>query len=319
MTKKRLLDIDIAIAISIILVVYGHLLFDDSLPDWYVKSRTVVYNFHMPLFMFFSGFLMALSYKPIQNGKEYGSFIWKKAQKFIPAYLFFSAVFLVLETLRNGFTAEQLKIDLMDVVLSPSKAAAGFLWYIYILLQYYVILPLIMWLGKKHWSLILILGIACHLLNVTTSFLNLDLFCYYLLFVVLGILANTYFETYYKFISKLGWIFLVVFLVQICFNVIDTSKMVLGLLSIPSIHYLSIQLEKTVLASQLSNIGRLTYYIYLMNTLVMGSLYVILSSYFKLELNLMWIIILFLSGIFIPMFVYKQIIRRVPVLNMIIK
>lgn len=318
MKKKRLLDIDIAIALSIILVVYGHLLFDSSFPDWYIKSRTLVYKFHMPLFMFFSGFLMALSYKPIHNKTEYLSFISKKARKFIPAYLLFSVLFLVLETLRIGFTTEQLKTDVTDILFSPSKAPAGFLWYIYVLFQYYMILPLIMWLEKKHWSLILILGALVHFID-GTSFLNLDLFFYYFLFIVLGVLAYTHFAKYYNFVVKFGWMFLIAFLVQISFNLFEASKLMLGLLSIPSIHYIAIQLEKTKMVSQLINIGRYTYYIYLMNTLVMGTLYLVFISYFNIELNLLLILVLFLCGIFIPIIIYKNIIRKVPILNKIIQ
>ncbi|MEY8847878.1 acyltransferase family protein [Psychroserpens sp. XS_ASV72] len=317
MKKKRLLDIDIAIGLSIILVVYGHLLFDSSFPEWYVKSRAIVYKFHMPLFMFFSGFLMALSYKPIHNKSEYFSFVKKKAGKFIPAYLLFSILFLLLETLHSEFSMQQLKVDLKDILLSPSKAPAGFLWYIYILLQYYVVLPFIMWLLNKHWSLILILGVLFFFIDFS-SFLNLDLFSYYLIFIVFGILAYTYFDQYYKFIVKFGWIFLIAFLVQIFFNVIEASKAILGMLSIPSVHFVAIQLEKTKIATQLGNIGRYTYYIYLMNTLVMGIIYVALSSFFELKINVLIIIVLFLCGIFVPIYIYKYIIRKVPILNKII-
>ncbi|WP_033960108.1 acyltransferase family protein [Psychroserpens jangbogonensis] len=318
MIKKRLLDIDIAIALSIVLVVYGHLLFDSDFPLWYMKSRAVVYNFHMPLFMFFSGFLMALSYKPILNKKDYFSFLLKKGKKFIPAYLFFSLVFCCLETFRNGFTIEQLKVDVLDILFTPSKAPAGFLWYIYVLLQYYVILPLIMWLEKKHWVLILTIGIILHLLPFS-SFLNLDLFSYYFIFIALGILAYKYFKMYYKFIVKFGWIFLLAFLIQIFTNVLEVTKLVLGLLSIPSIHYIAVQLQKLKIADSLANIGRYTYYIYLMNTLVTGTLYVTLNSLFKLEFNPLIILVLFLSGIFLPIFIYKYIIRKVPILNKLIQ
>ena len=53
---KRIVTLDIAKAICIILVVIGHYIPDNS-PDWYVLMRTFIYSFHMPLFMFASGFI----------------------------------------------------------------------------------------------------------------------------------------------------------------------------------------------------------------------------------------------------------------------
>jgi len=318
MNKKRLIDIDIAIGISIILVVFGHLLLDRSLPEWYIKSRELIYKFHMPLFMFFSGFLMAISYKPISNRVDYMRFIKKKASKFIPAYLFFSILFLVLETLRYGFTYNQLKIDLLDIIFSPSKAPAGFLWYIYILFQYYLILPLIMWLVNKNWVYVLALGILFQFFKFN-SILNLDLFSFYLLFIILGILAFKFLDLYYKLITKFGWLFLLVFVGLLISNVFVITKLILGLISIPAIHYLAIQIEKIKISDKLAKIGRYSYYIYLMNTLVMGVLYVVFITYFKLELSLFVLLALFLCGIFCPIFIYNYIIKKIPFLNKIIQ
>ena len=52
----RLLNFDIAKAICIILVVIGHYSPDGS-PDWYKAIWSWIYSFHMPLFMFASGYI----------------------------------------------------------------------------------------------------------------------------------------------------------------------------------------------------------------------------------------------------------------------
>lgn len=47
--KNRIIALDIAKAICIILVVVGHYVPDDS-PEWYKLIHDVIYTFHMPLF-----------------------------------------------------------------------------------------------------------------------------------------------------------------------------------------------------------------------------------------------------------------------------
>lgn len=53
---NRIVFLDIAKAICIILVVVGHYMPDNS-PMWYVMLNKVIYTFHMPLFMFVSGYV----------------------------------------------------------------------------------------------------------------------------------------------------------------------------------------------------------------------------------------------------------------------
>lgn len=70
---KRIIFIDIAKAICIVLVVIGHYVPDNS-PAWYVAFHDIIYTFHMPLFMFTSGYVYIATKKDI----SYGQFILKK-------------------------------------------------------------------------------------------------------------------------------------------------------------------------------------------------------------------------------------------------
>lgn len=70
---QRLISFDIAKAICIILVVIGHYVPDYS-PLWYVGVHDVIYTFHMPLFMFASGFIYMATKKDI----TYRDFLLKK-------------------------------------------------------------------------------------------------------------------------------------------------------------------------------------------------------------------------------------------------
>lgn len=316
---KRLLDVDVAIGISIILVVYGHLFLDDNLPQWYVNSRKILYKFHMPLFMFFSGFLMSYSYKRIETLSAYNTYIRKRANKFIPAYLLFSFVFIGFEYIANNYSLSKLKLDVIDMLLYPSKAPAGFLWYIYVLFQFYFIFPLLKSLVHKNYIVALIIAIGFQFLDLTNLF-NFDLFSFYFLFVILGIIATQYLDMYYVMIQKTGMLFLISFVALILLsNHYEIPKVVFGLISIPPVHYIASKFTKFKITPYLVDIGKHSYYIYLMNTLVMGSFYLLTIKKFNFEFSLPIMLLFFLLGLFLPMFIYKKIIKPNRFLNKIIK
>lgn len=316
---KRLLDLDIAIGVSIIIVVYGHLFLNDNMPEWYIESREIIYKFHMPLFMYFSGFLMSYTYKKIETIIEYNNYIGKRISKFIPAYLLFSFIFIGFEFITSGYSISKLKLDIIDVLLYPAKAPAGFLWYIYVLFQYYLIFPLLKRLVRKSFVLALLVGIGFQFLGFTNLF-NFELFSFYLLFIILGIIATQYLDLYYVILKKTGVLFLLVFIGIIFLNVYyPVPKVVFGLVSLLPVHYIALKLSKFKVAPFLADIGKHSYYIYLMNTLVMGTFYLLIIKKLNLQFSLLIMLILFLLGLFLPLVIYKKIIKPIRFLNKIIK
>lgn len=57
MKNQRIISLDIAKAICIVLVVIGHCL-PENAPNWYQQIVDFIYKFHMPLFMFASGYII---------------------------------------------------------------------------------------------------------------------------------------------------------------------------------------------------------------------------------------------------------------------
>lgn len=78
---NRIISLDIARAICIILVVIGHYVPDNS-PAWYVMLHDIIYTFHMPLFMFVSGYVYMITKKNI----GYKSFLIKKIKRLMIPY-----------------------------------------------------------------------------------------------------------------------------------------------------------------------------------------------------------------------------------------
>ena len=89
---NRIIALDIAKAICIILVVMGHYVPDNS-PAWYVLVHDVIYTFHMPLFMFVSGYV----YIATKKRSTYGDFLLKKVRRLMVPYLTTSVMVIVIK------------------------------------------------------------------------------------------------------------------------------------------------------------------------------------------------------------------------------
>lgn len=61
-SSNHSITIDIIKGLAIILVVIGHFIPENS-PYWYVKMREIIYTFHMPTFLFASGYIFMKYYK----------------------------------------------------------------------------------------------------------------------------------------------------------------------------------------------------------------------------------------------------------------
>ncbi|WP_430466737.1 acyltransferase family protein [Winogradskyella ouciana] len=318
--KKYLFDVDVAVGIAIALVVYGHLLFNVKDLAWFVESRRLIYRFHMPLFMFLSGLLMSYSYKPVESLKMYGEFLKKKLKKFVPPYLLFSFIFLLFDYLFYGLNSSDLLETVKATFIYPAEGSAGFLWYVYVLFEFYLVLPLLMLVAKKYSLVLLTFAIALHFFNVTHLF-NLNMFAFYLLFITLGIIANKYLSIYYKVLSKLGFIFVAIFVAVLYVAFTEyykIPKVITGLCSIPAIHFIAIKITTTKMGKELAYLGRYSFYIYLMNTLVMGALFIAFTKGLGIDNLALISPVLFIAGAYIPIFIYIKIVKRVSILKILI-
>ena len=80
-------SLDIARGLCIILVVVGHYI-PESAPSWYVAINKAIYAFHMPAFMFISGYVYLLSLKK----DSYVTFFAKKFKRLLIPYFVVSTI-----------------------------------------------------------------------------------------------------------------------------------------------------------------------------------------------------------------------------------
>jgi fucose 4-O-acetylase-like acetyltransferase len=185
----RLVEFDIAKAICIVLVVIGHYIPEQS-PEWYVGVHDVIYSFHMPLFMFASGYI----YNATRKDGAYGTFLWKKVKRLMVPYVVTSFIVITIKLLTQGNAYVQNPVTSMaylQVLWSP--VAGYFLWFIWALWWMFVVAPLF----KTKGSRLALLGIAVllHYVPITLP----DVFCLpefkrMLMFFALGMTCMDYRE-----------------------------------------------------------------------------------------------------------------------------
>ena len=136
--KERIVFIDIAKAVCIILVVVGHYVPDNS-PGWYVALHDIIYTFHMPLFMFASGYV----YIATKRDVGYKDFLVKKIRRLMVPYLATSVVVITLKLLTQGSLSVDNPVTSASFLRMFYLPEAGyFLWFIWALWWMFVIVPL---------------------------------------------------------------------------------------------------------------------------------------------------------------------------------
>lgn len=127
---KRIVYIDVAKAICMVLVVVGHYLPDNS-PAWYVALNGIIYTFHMPLFMFASGYV----YSAVEKGVPYAAFLRKKVMRLMVPYLSVSVILITAKLLAQcGGLAADHHYGLLSYFRMFYLPEAGYyLWFIWVL------------------------------------------------------------------------------------------------------------------------------------------------------------------------------------------
>ena len=103
----RLVNFDIAKAIAIILVVIGHY-YPENAPEWYRALHSWIYTFHMPLFMFASGYI----YLSFKKDEGYFTFIKKKFRRLFVPYIIVSMIIISIKLLtqRNMYVENPVTV-----------------------------------------------------------------------------------------------------------------------------------------------------------------------------------------------------------------
>lgn len=137
-TMERSATADIAKTIGIILVVIGHYNPADA-PEWYHLANRFIYAFHMPLFMFASGYIPGTA-----KTRGGGNFILKKFKRLMIPYFSTSVVIISIKLLtQQGMSVENPVTAASYIKMFYLPEAGYFLWFIWALWLIFLLISMI--------------------------------------------------------------------------------------------------------------------------------------------------------------------------------
>ena len=180
--------IDYLKAFAIILVVFYHALIQVDISYSTLEYACVTLamkNVHVPLFILIAGYLC--------HHQDIKQFYWKKVQRILIPFLFFSALKLVVNNLLD---TEFVHADTFSRQMWDAFVCGQLYWFCYCLLIMYAIAPLLWRRKAVQWGLLVILigaNVWIGAAQVTlTDVLQIQSVIYYSPFFVAGMLLSGY-------------------------------------------------------------------------------------------------------------------------------
>lgn len=195
--KRRNVTVDVLKAFCIVLVVVGHYNPADA-PDTYKSIVEIIYSFHMPAFMWASGFLYVLTMRP----QSYFSFIGRKLKRLMLPYIIVSLVVIGLKLLsqQNMYVEHPTGYDSF-IRMFYLPEAGYYLWFLWALMLMFLIAPLF----RTQWSRLVLLILSSILsslaLSVTPIFC-LDCLVTFLPYFSLGMCSADIYNKYSFYLHK---------------------------------------------------------------------------------------------------------------------
>lgn len=273
-TKNRLINFDIAKAICMILVVIGHYI-PENAPSWYVMNKEFIYSFHMPLFMFASGFI----YIAFKKDEGYGHFLKRKVKRLMIPYIVTSLIIVTIKLLTEKTAYVENPVTVLSYIKVLYSPVAGyFLWFIWALWWMFVIAPIFR--SKR----LRITGFAIALLLHYMPISITTLFCLeqariMMVYFFLGIVAYDYREVYIGYTKKLAIPVILLFAggeyvflehLSVFGGAIENMIPYLGIATVMYISTLLEHHQTLVFSKVLCSIAPSTYIIYLFHTTFEG-------------------------------------------------
>lgn len=320
--RTRLIGLDVAKGIAILLVVIGHIVARGNVPgaEWYSDLKHLIYLFHMPLFMVLSGLALGLSWEPKANMVQVARFIKKRVMLFLILYFLFGLLIVGGKLIAARFIhVDNQPTNFLEgittLVLYPMQSASSFLWYIQLLSLYFMVVPWLLQMSQR-WSAwgILLIGLVLNAFTWSNLF-NFVGFVEYLPFFAVGILLGQHWiKLQSRVLAPQAWIFWVFpFACVLVFSlfIFPLPKWLVGTLSVPFVLCTSQSVAGRA-EKWLSMLGKQTLVIYLLNTIFIGLTKAILLPLipWREHYFLIFFILLGAAGLYLPILT-KRLLNRV--------
>lgn len=306
---------------SMLLVVIGHIMltniFQNEATPVTAFIEKNIYSFHMPLFMFISGFLFY--HTKLEKNKDYITTIKDKSKRLLIPFCFFTIACLLLKYAFNPLMKRPVELSFNYIInsfLYPASNPLGELWFISTLFILFLFMPVYKYaLANKIRTGIC--WIIC--LSVFVFFPdNIDLLCisrvgYYAIYFFSGILFFKF--AYYKYLEN-KTVFFVSALLFFTLTILSVPKISLSFSGILFSICLCLQLAKYI-PTLFGSFRDYTFQIFLL-----GIFFQMAVRFAYLKVNIESLYILFYIGsilvaLYIPTFMAIQIKKiKVPIIRL---
>lgn len=306
---------------GIILVVLGHT--NKTGTSFFI--RDLIYSFHMPLFVFISGYLLRFTTRGKIGDIKFGSFIIKKLKRLIIPYFIISSLAYVPKYLLGKFAVRPLELSLKDYILNmfyPWDNPIIFFWFLPTIFLIMLFTIVIYKIFKNQTKIILGLSLVINLISsefLDVRFLNINGVLNYLIFFILGIYYIENEKKIDEVLESKKIIILILTLLILILNRVITMpniKIIYILIAIVGIIF-SISCSKLYLDSNLKILEHLkgkSFSIYLLSWF--PQVFIRILCYQVLNLSMIVVVpISLLLGVYIPVIVnifIKRVIEKLP-------
>ena len=195
--KKKIEWLSVLQGFSMLLVVIGHVSLtniprDPNTPIASELER-IIYTFHMPLFIFISGWLFYFTC--IRKEKTYAEVFMAKIKRLGLPFLVFTMVALVLKLMFPSLMNRPVTMqEVMDTFLYFRSNPLGEMWFIVVLFVLMMLYPLYCYVVKSKWLALVacVLSILVCVYPTSLTYFQLNKVCHMAPFFVAGILCCRY-------------------------------------------------------------------------------------------------------------------------------
>ncbi len=266
---------------------------------------------------------MAYTFPGISNSADYFGYVFRRLRRLAPGYILFGTLIYVGKLASSNVMhvdglPGDVYTEIFNLLLVPSQSAGGSLWFIYVLMEMYIVFPLVLMASPQRSIIILLVGLVIEFVPAPNVFM-LDRFCEYFLFFAVGVVVVRSYEKYLNIIDRYGYFIVLIFALSfatVSFFSPLVSKVIIGMFSLPGLQ----ALMRNGFMAKIpiwDVFGKYTYSIYLMNTILIGLAKGVLLMFVTWDgANFLMIFpVLLLVGVFGPIFVKKFIFNRVSFLD----
>ena len=333
----RLGDLDRAKGLAILLVVFGHLVARTTPPGahWYDALRIAVYLFHMPLFMYLSGYVTFLSGAARTPLADWPLLVRRRTARLLLPFALFGLAILCgklvvaryapVDNVPPGIVA-----GLRDLVWTTHHSPAQSVWYIAVLFAFCIATPPLLALDRRR-VLLVVAAVVLYLLPLPQSLYLNRVGTYFLFFVAGGLAADagpawrrTVDRIWPCALAALAAIALPVALGWIHFDWSEGNDafpykwalLLAGIVSMPAVHGL-VRHGVVAKSATLLFLGRYVFVIYLLNTVFIGLAKAVLLRFVSWEGAhfLPFAAVLMLAGVAGPLLTKRLLLRHLPWLD----